>query len=101
MVLTTASVDNAPVSALEAAAAGLPVVAASVGGQPDLAVDGDDALLVDGDDPAALATAVRRLVREPGLATRLPANGRRLAQGSGWARARGRWETVLTSVAAR
>ncbi|HEX8246508.1 MAG TPA: glycosyltransferase, partial [Longimicrobium sp.] len=50
--------EGTPVTLLEAMAAGVPVVAASVGGVPD-AVSSAEALLVPPEDPRALAAAVR------------------------------------------
>jgi L-malate glycosyltransferase len=62
---------------LEYMAAGRPVVATAVGGNPRLIEDGVTGLLVPPDDPAALARAVARLLREPELAARLAREGRR------------------------
>jgi glycosyltransferase involved in cell wall biosynthesis len=47
--------------ALEAAAAGLPVVAAAHGGLPEIIRHEETGLLVEPNDPAALAAALRRL----------------------------------------
>jgi glycosyltransferase involved in cell wall biosynthesis len=58
-------------SLLEAMAAGVPVVATRVGGNPELVVDGEHGLLVPPADPAALATAVERLLGEAATAARL------------------------------
>lgn len=63
--------DPLPNSALEAAAAGLPVVAAAHGGLTEIVRDGDTGLLVPPGDPAALASALARLAAEPALARRL------------------------------
>jgi glycosyltransferase involved in cell wall biosynthesis len=53
--------EGTPISLLEAVAAGVPVVAAAVGGVPD--VTGlDGAILVAPNDPAALAAAIREAV---------------------------------------
>ncbi|HVG10748.1 MAG TPA: glycosyltransferase family 4 protein, partial [Thermoanaerobaculia bacterium] len=93
--LNTNRVDNAPVSVLEAAAFGLPVVSTDVGGIPCLLRDGEEALLVpEGDSEAlteAMARAVRRLLDEPGLAGRLSAAGREVAERSSWDRVRPLW----------
>lgn len=62
---------------LEAMAAGRPVVATRVGGNPELVVDGKTGFLVAPRDPAALADAVLRLMRDPQLARRLGEAGRR------------------------
>jgi glycosyltransferase involved in cell wall biosynthesis len=63
--------DNAPYALLEAMAAGLPVVAARVGGIPEIAADGSEALLVPPGDAGATAAAVGRLLDEPALAAAL------------------------------
>ena len=57
--------DPLPNSALEAAAAGLPVVAAAHGGLPEIVRDGETGTLVPPGDPAALARALRALADEP------------------------------------
>jgi glycosyltransferase involved in cell wall biosynthesis len=98
ILITTSSVDNAPVSVLEAAASGLPVVAASVGGLPHLLVDGEEGLLVTDGDAGAMAGAVVRLVGDPELAGHLSRNGRRLAERSDWTCVRPQWETLFARL---
>jgi glycosyltransferase involved in cell wall biosynthesis len=63
------------VAALEAMAAGKPVVVSQVGGLGEVVVDGESGLLVPCEDPAALATALARLLDDPALRTRLGATG--------------------------
>jgi glycosyltransferase involved in cell wall biosynthesis len=57
--------EGVPVSVMEAMAAGRPVVAAHVGGVPDLVEDGRTGCLVPPGDPIALARAVRDLLADP------------------------------------
>jgi glycosyltransferase involved in cell wall biosynthesis len=64
------------VAALEAMAAGLPVVASRVGGLAEAVVHGETGLLVPPADPGALAAALRRLLGDPALRTRLGEAGR-------------------------
>jgi glycosyltransferase involved in cell wall biosynthesis len=62
------------VAAREGAAAGLPLICTvRAGAAGDVAVDGENALLVDPEDGAAIADALRRLVRDPELRARLAA----------------------------
>lgn len=64
----------------EAAAAGLPVVAADTGGVSD-AVRGDETgILVPPADSVAAAHALRRLLEDPDLRREMGANGRRLVE---------------------
>ena len=74
-VLSTRS-EGAPLSVLEAMAAGLPVVASAVGGVPEIVADGATGLLVPPDDAAALAAALEQLLADAALRRRLGAAGR-------------------------
>ncbi|HUA74457.1 MAG TPA: glycosyltransferase family 4 protein [Solirubrobacteraceae bacterium] len=80
---------------LEAGAYGKPVVAGDVGGALDAVRDGETGLLVDPADPLALAQAIARLLADPGLASRLGANGRANALAHTWPHVADRVEAVL------
>ncbi|MFY9619526.1 MAG: glycosyltransferase [Pyrinomonadaceae bacterium] len=66
--------EGSPNVLLEAMAAGLPIVATSVGGVPEIATNQMDALLVPPRDPAAFAEALRRTLTELELARTLKSN---------------------------
>lgn len=57
--------ENAPLVALEARAAGCPVIAPAIGGLPELVVPGRDGWLYPAGDQAALAQAMRQAVEAP------------------------------------
>ena len=67
--------EGTPVVAIEALAAGRPVVATRVGGLPDVVSDGEDGFLVEVGDVEGVAAALERLARDPELRTRMGAAG--------------------------
>lgn len=67
--------EGLPNAILEYMAAGLPVVASQVGGNPELVRDGETGLLVPPQDAGALAAALLRLLRDDPLASRLGQGG--------------------------
>ncbi|MEI7731023.1 MAG: glycosyltransferase family 4 protein [Verrucomicrobiota bacterium] len=67
--------DNCPMVVLEAQAAGIPLVAANVGGVPDLVADGQTGLLCNPHDGGSMLQAVERLLNDPALAARLAQQG--------------------------
>ncbi len=75
-----------PLPALEAAFAGVPVVASRFAGTASLVADGETGVLVERGDEHALATALRGLADDPSLARRLGETGaERLREGPGMA----------------
>lgn len=66
-------------AAIEAMAAGKPVVASRVGGLRESVIDGKTGLLVPPRDPSALADALRRLIEDPELAASMGQVGRKRA----------------------
>ena len=64
---------------LEAAAAGLPVVAGDGGAIPEVVRDGETGFLIDPAAPDAVADAIVRLLRDPALATKMGEAARRRA----------------------
>jgi glycosyltransferase involved in cell wall biosynthesis len=65
--------EGSPLALHEALAAGRPVVAAAVGGIPELLTFGQAGLLVPPEDPGALAAAVGRVLSDQQLAEQLGA----------------------------
>jgi glycosyltransferase involved in cell wall biosynthesis len=74
--LTSAN-EGTPVVAIEAMAAGRPVVATHVGGVSDVVRDGTDGFLVPPGDTTALAERLERLALDPALRASLGESGRR------------------------
>jgi glycosyltransferase involved in cell wall biosynthesis len=68
--------EGTSVTAIEAMAAGIPVVATAVGGMPDLIADGQTGLLAPSGDAQALADRVIGLLRDPKQARSLALAGR-------------------------
>jgi glycosyltransferase involved in cell wall biosynthesis len=62
--------------AMEALAAGTPVVASRVGGLPEIVRDGVDGVLVGPGDPAALAATVRELLEDDARREAMAASAR-------------------------
>ena len=69
--------EGSPLAILEYMAAECAIVATGVGGIPNMVEDGEEALLVAPNDPEALAGALRRVLDEPDLRTRLSGAARR------------------------
>jgi glycosyltransferase involved in cell wall biosynthesis len=69
--LNASDIDNMPISILEAAACGLPIVSTDAGGIPYILQQGTTGLMVPCNDDEALAREALRLFSEPGLALRL------------------------------
>ena len=76
VVVLPSRTESLPITAVEAGQMARPVVAARVGGVPEVVVDGQTGLLVDPESPAALAGALQWLLGNPAEAARLGAEAR-------------------------
>jgi glycosyltransferase involved in cell wall biosynthesis len=77
VVVLPSFTEGLPNVALEASAAGVPVVATAVGGTPEVIADGETGFLVPPGEPASIAAKVNGLLRDPAMRTQFGAAGRR------------------------
>jgi glycosyltransferase involved in cell wall biosynthesis len=71
VAVLTSENEGMPVCLMEAAACGVPAVATSVGGIPELVADGITGLLAPANDAAGLASALRGLIENPARAAEM------------------------------
>jgi glycosyltransferase involved in cell wall biosynthesis len=97
--LNPTSVDNTPVSIVEAMAMGMCIVATTVGGLPHLLKDGETALLVPPGNEREMACAMLRILEDQELAERLSRNARSVAESMDWVQVTPKWLELIRSVA--
>ena len=85
--------------AVEAQAAGTPVVAAAVGGLTTVVRDGRSGLLVEGHDPVDYARAMERIVHAPDLRAELSRGALAQAASFAWERTADRTVEVYRAAA--
>ena len=95
------SIDNMPLSVLEAFASGLPVVATAVGGVPSILTDGVHGLLAPDDDAASIAEHVTTLLEHPAHARQLAAAARDSCSRYDWTGVRQGWLAAYATAARR
>ena len=78
LVVLASRSEGQSLTLLEAFAYGLPVVATSVGGIPEVVLPGETGLLVEPDDAPGFARAMKRLMGDADLRRRLGQAGRQL-----------------------
>ncbi len=88
LLLNPSTVDNMPVSLLEAMASGVPIVSTDVGGVPYLVQHERTALLVPARDPDAMAAAALRVFDDAALRDHLIVAGLTACRAYAWERVR-------------
>ncbi len=91
--------ENLPHAAVEALSVGTPVVSTAVGGVPEVVRDGENGLLVPPNDPAALADALRTILHDDELRSRLAAAAKPSVAAIGRDVIYGRLEQILAEAA--
>jgi glycosyltransferase involved in cell wall biosynthesis len=100
-MLNPSTVDNMPISILEAFASARPVVSTDAGGIPDLVADGVSGLLVPVGDSQAMGDAACRVLEDRALAASLVRAGLGQAEQYAWARVRTLWLDAYRRAAAQ
>ncbi|HRF11525.1 MAG: glycosyltransferase family 4 protein [Candidatus Accumulibacter phosphatis] len=98
-LLNPSTVDNMPISILEAFASGVPVVSTCAGGIPDMIEQGVSGLLVPIGDHEAMARELLRVLQDASLAAGLRQAGLRQAERFAWTRVRAQWLDTYRRVA--
>lgn len=89
--LNASTIDNQPVSLIEAQSAGLPVITTDTGGIGEFVRDGETGVLIAPGDGVGMAAAALALIEDPARADRLARAARRATDRFGWGAARSAW----------
>lgn len=95
--VNAATIDNQPVSILEAFAAGLPVITTGTGDIAAMVLHGEAGVIVPQLDPGAIAAAVVNLLEHPAQAACMTRRAKAEAERYTWAQTRAQWATMYRS----
>ena len=98
--VNASTIDNQPISVLEAFGSGLPIVSTPTGDIKNMIVDGETGRLVPANDPPALAAAVGELLGDPVRARSMARRARAVVEQYTWSRVRHEWAEAYSRVAA-
>ncbi len=101
LVLVPSHSETYGLVALEAAASGVPVIAAATGGLREAVIDGETGVLLETDDPEAWAAEIERLLADPERAARMGEAARAHALQHSWAASTRKLLAVYREVLAR
>lgn len=93
--INTTSIDNTPISVIEAMSLGLPVISTNVGGMPQLIENGKDGILVPEEDPETMAREIVKLLQDQKEAARLARAAREKVDAFDWKQVREQWNRLL------
>ncbi len=96
--ISTTTIDNTPVSVIEAMALGLVVVSTNVGGVPYLISDNENGLLVDSGDSDAMVAKIRWLIDHPTEAVQLALRARKHVEEFDWKLVKHKWFRILDEM---
>jgi glycogen synthase len=100
-VLPSRADEGLPVACVEAMAAGKAVIAARVGGVPEVVENGQTGLLIAADDVTGLIQAMKRLAGDSVLCAEFGSAGRRRAESFAWPRIADQYLEVYKQAGAR
>ncbi|MBB3047831.1 glycosyltransferase involved in cell wall biosynthesis [Litorivivens lipolytica] len=98
--INASSIDNQPISILEAFASGLTVISTPIGDIPNMMGEGERGLLLENGDPSSIADAVRTLLECPSQGQELARRARADVERYTWAQVRDCWINAYHSAAA-
>lgn len=96
--INTTTIDNMPVSVIEAMALGLPVISTDVGGMPYLIDDQKSGILVPNNAVDDMANAITMLYKDDGLRNKIISNARKKAEHFDWNTVKEHWHEVLKDL---
>ncbi|WP_042501764.1 glycosyltransferase family 4 protein [Algibacter lectus] len=94
--INTTTIDNTPVSVIEAMALGLPVVSTNVGGMPFLIENNKDGVLVASNDIEAFVSAIKVLISDVNKTQEMANRARQKVEGYAWNKVKQQWYNLLS-----
>ncbi|MDR5589722.1 glycosyltransferase family 4 protein [Christiangramia sp. SM2212] len=93
--INTTTVDNTPISVIEAMSLGLAIVSTDVGGMPVLIEDGQDGILVREEDDKMMAEELIEIIENPERGEKICLNARNKVEKFDWDIVKEKWNGVL------